>query len=97
MELEMKNQSMTKDEMIELASLIQDQKPEKDYDHKLKPADYRLADNSTQWFLYKDLAVRIETELQSINIMVFTDRGGPLGNNLLHEDFDAKKSYDTKK
>ena len=97
MELEMNNQALTKDEMIELASLIQDQKPEKDYDHNLKPADYRLTDNSTQWFLYKDLAVRIETELQSINIMVFTDRGGPLGNNLLHEDFDASKSYDTKK
>jgi len=68
-----------------------------DYDEVLKSADYQLADNSTQWFMHNDLAIRIETNADSVIMSVYNDRGGNLGQCILHEDLDANKSYDTKK
>ena len=73
------------------------EQPETDYDSVLEPADYQLTADSTQWFMHNDLAIRIETDADSVIISVYNDRGKALGECLLNEVLDADKSYDTKK
>ena len=73
------------------------EQPETDYDSILEPADYQLTADSTQWFMHNDLAIRIETDADSVIISVYNDRGKALGDCILHQDLDANKSYDTKK
>lgn len=73
------------------------EQPETDYDSVLEPADYQLKADSTQWFMHNDLAIRIETDADSVIISVYNDRGKALGDCILHQDLDANKSYDTKK
>ena len=48
----------------------------KDFDHILWPADYQLQENETQWFLFGNLGVRLETKGGKLVLMIMTDRGG---------------------
>ena len=55
---------------------LDEEEARKDFDHILWPADYQLQEDETQWFLFGNLGVRLETKGGKLVLMVMTDRGG---------------------
>ena len=70
-------QTLTTAEQRELDSFrLDEEEARKDFDHILWPADYQLQEDQTQWFLFGNLGVRLETKGGKLVLMVMTDRGG---------------------
>jgi len=73
----MTTQTLTTAEQRELESFrLDEEEALKDFDHILWPADYQLQEDETQWFLFGNLGVRLETKGGKLVLMVMTDRGG---------------------
>ena len=73
----MTTQTLTTAEQRELDSFrLDEEEALKDFDHILWPADYQLQEDQTQWFLFGNLGVRLETKGSKLVLMVMTDRGG---------------------